>query len=331
MHRHPCRTAHRTRSMCAFPIALAIAACSDSTTGTRPPPPLVDDRLVAFVSDSDNSCCMHSSIFIMQADGSHTMRLTSADHGDDTPAWSPDGSMIAFFSDRQPSGIWVVNSDGSNLRRLATAPEFNFPGEPAWSPDGRSIAFSTFYTDSLGSFVDVIGLADADGSHAHQLMTHATQVGSPSWSRDGTRILFMAGDVYPHIYVVNTDGSHEQQLTNQLDREPQWSPDGSQIAFSTLDTNNTGILAQIVVARGDGSNRRTLTRGRFDRTPAWSPDGRQIAYEDFERDSTAATRLSPRRIFRMNVDGSAQRAMTSDTAPTQLPFNSWAPAWKPVQ
>jgi TolB protein len=319
------RTSH---AICTFAVALAIVACSESTTGTRTPPPLVDDRLVAFVSDSGNSCCGHSSIFIMHADGSHTTRVTSENQHDDLPAWSPDGSTIAFYSDRSPSGIWTVNADGSNLRSLVSAPGL-YPSEPAWSPNGHSLAFSETTTDSLSNFVDIIEIADADGSNAHQLITAAADVASPSWSPDGTRITFVAG-VSPHLFVINTDGTAEHQITDGFDFQPQWSPDGSHIAFTTLDNNNVGVLAQITVASPDGSNRRALTSGAVDRKPAWSSDGRQIAYEGFGRDSTTGATLTPHRIYRINADGSGKRLMSSDTALSLPGYNSWAPAWKPA-
>lgn len=329
MRHRPRQTARRSCEVLMMAISVAIAACSDSSTGTGTHP-LVDSRLVAFVSDSGNDCCGHSSIFVMHADGSHTTKLTSNDQHDDTPAWSPDGSTIAFFSDRTPVGIWVVDADGSSLRSLVSAP-FNFPAEPAWSPDGHLIAFSTSYTDSLDNFVDIIEIADADGSNPHQLTTAAAQVASPAWSPDGTRILFVAGlNDESHLSVVKTDGTQEHQITTQIDFEPQWSPDGSQIAFTTLDTNNYNILAKITVVMADGSSRHTLTTAGVMRKPSWSPDGRQIAYEGFERDSTAGPSLTPLRLYRMNADGSDKRAMTPDSAMSQLHFKSWSPAWKPT-
>ena len=314
------------RASSTLAVVLVIAACSDSSTGTKLP--LVDDRLVAFVSDSGNSCCGHSSIYIMHADGSHTQRVTSGNQHDDLPAWSPDGSMIAFYSDRAPSGIWAVNADGSNLRSLVSAP-FEDPSEPAWSPDGHSLAFSTFYTDSLDNFVDIIEIADANGSNAHQLMTTVKDVASPSWSPDGTKITFVAG-ASPHLFVINTDGTAEHQITDGYDFQPEWSPDGGHIAFTTLDFDNPGTLAQITVTRDDGSNRRALTGGAVDRKPAWSSDGLQIAYEGFGRDSTTGTTLTPHRIYRINADGTGKRLMSSDTVLSLPGYNSWAPAWKPA-
>jgi Tol biopolymer transport system component len=329
MHHRPSWVVPRWCAVFALAVIGAITACSDSTTGTRTQP-LVDDRLVAFVSDSGNLDFGGSSIFVMHADGSHTTRVTSSGYNDETPAWSPDGSTIAFYSDRPPVGIWAVNADGSNLRSLVSAP-FNFPGEPAWSPNGRSLAFSTYVTDSLDNFVDIIEIADADGSNAHRLTTVAADVASPSWSPDGTRILFVAGaSSNSHISVVRTDGTAEQQITTGIDWQPQWSPDGRQIAFTTLDANNYNPLAKITVTMADGSNRRTLTTGGTKRKPSWSPDGRQIAYEGFERDSTAGSSLTPLRVYRMNADGSDKRLMSSDSAPSLPNFRSWSPVWKPT-
>jgi Tol biopolymer transport system component len=329
MRHRPLRTVQLTCAVSTLAAVLALAACGDSSTGTYTKPPLVDDRLVAFVSDSGNDCCGYSSIFVMHADGSHTARLTSSDHHDDTPAWSPDGSTIAFYSDRAPVGIWVVNADGSNPRSLVSAP-FYSPAEPAWSPDGHSLAFSTSYTDSLFNFFNIIEIADADGSNAHQLPTVENDVASPSWSPDGTRIVFEAGP-NPHLYVIKADGTAEHQITNGIDFQPEWSPDGNHIAFTTLDTSNYGVLAQIAVSREDGSQRRAITHGAVDRKPAWSSDGRQIAYEGFGRDSTTGTTLTAHRIYRVNVDGSDKRLMSSDSVAPPLPsFNSWAPTWKPT-
>lgn len=328
MHHRLLRTIHGSCVLFASAVVVASAACSDTATGTRTQP-LVDDRLVAFVSDSDNFGVGQSSIFIMHADGTHTTRVTSPGYHDDTPAWSPDGSAIAFYSDRPPLGIWAIDADGSNLRSLVSAP-FNYPGEPAWSPNGRSLAFSTYFADSLDNFVDVIEIADANGSNAHQLPTAVADVASPSWSPDGTRIVFAAGISDPRLFLIKADGTQEHQITDGIDYEPQWSPDGSHIAFTSLDFDNDNPLAKITVTRDDGSNRHTLTTGGVHRKPTWSPDGRQIAYEGFERDSTGGPSLTPLRIYRMNANGSDQRPMTPDSAMSQQLFRSWSPAWKPT-
>ena len=331
MHMHPLKRRVRlAATLSVVALGIGAVACGDGSTSPGNHP-LVDPRLVAFVSDSGSVCCGHASIFVMHADGSHTTRVTSGDFSDGAPAWSPDGSTIAFTTDRTPAGIWVINADGSNVRPLITAPDFLAPGEPTWSPDGRSLAFSAAVKDSLNNFIGVIEIADADGSHARQLMTNATDIGSPSWSPDGTRMLFVAAPdgIGTHIYEVNIDGTQQHQLSNQLDRDPRWSPDGRQIAFTNVDTTDSQTSIRIAVMREDGSARRVLTTHDANRKPAWSPDGRQIAYEEYGRDSSTGIPLSRRRIFRMNADGSDLHAMTPDSAQSQLSTRLSRPSGSP--
>lgn len=312
-------------------VALAIAACSDSSTGSRTQP-LVDDRLIAFVSDS-SSCCGYSNLFVMHADGSQTARVTSGEFHDDCPAWSPDGSTIAFRTDRSPAGIWLVNADGSDLRPLLTdGPEFVGPTHPTWSPNGHSIAFDAAANDSATDFPGVIVIANADGTHAHRVTTFTEGLVWPSWSPDGSRIAFDADSngMGPFLFSVKTDGTMLRQLTtSDLAIQPKWSPDGRQIAYTGVDYDDPASLHRIWVMQNDGSNPRVLTTGGTHRAPAWSPDGRQLAYEGFGRDSTGVPNTAIR-IFRMNADGSDLRPMTSDGTQLQPFFRNWAPAWKPT-
>ncbi len=327
MHLHSLLMTRTSRTVCVVAIGLAAAACSDSKTPTQPPPPLVDARLIAFTSDSDNAPLDGSdgrggsSIFTMHADGTHKSRLTSPHFLDAYPSWSPDGSSIAFESSRPPAGIWIMNADGSNQRPFLTDAAFESPTELRWSPHGGFIAFNA-YVDNV-STVRVIMIANADGSHAHRLTTNLTGEHWPAWSPDGTRIAFMAisGPIGYSIFIVSSDGTGQRQLTFDADGEPAWSSDGTHIAFVNFDDSDH---PQIFVMREDGSDRRALSTGG---DPAWSPESRQLVYD---RNTSDSPSNSPLEIFRMNADGSDVRAITSFGSVAGAFSESWGPVWKPT-
>lgn len=327
MHERPSVTARTARTVCMLAIIFVAAQCGDDVATTQTPPPLVDARLIAFTSDSDNSMGSSvsdhraSAIFIMHADGSHKTRLTSQHFADSYPTWSPDGSSITFETDRPPSGIWIMNADGSNPRPLLSYPAVNLPSELHWSPNGHLIAFMAFVEG-----VSVIMIADADGSHMHRLTSSTRSELWPSWSPDGSRIAYMgrSDSVGYSIFVVKPDGTDQQQLSYGADFQPEWSPDGTRIAFTNLQDS---YHPQIFVMRADGSQRHALTVGGAYSDPSWSPDSRRLMYDGYDADSTSANAL---RIFRINADGTDARALTSDGSDYYSFSESWSPAWKPA-
>ncbi|MDE2796589.1 MAG: hypothetical protein OXL34_17375 [Gemmatimonadota bacterium] len=179
----------------------------------------------------------YSEIYVMDADGSDVERLTNHDEGSSSPAWSPDGTRIAFSSYRDGySEIYVMDADGSNVQRLTNHEWGSY--SPAWSPDGTRIAFSY----ELDSPYHEIYVMDAEGSNVERLTDFSGRY--PAWSPDGTRIAF-ASTHYGNseIHVMNADGSGVERVTNHSgsdidDRSPAWSPDGTRIAF---ERNTHGI------------------------------------------------------------------------------------------
>src|SRR6059058_5568599 len=165
----------------------------------------------------------------MNADGSGQTNLTNSVTSNNTnPSWSPDGSRIAFQSDRNGDDeIYSMNSDGSgtptNLTQDPSAQDFS----PSWSPDGAKIAF-TKSTFQAGLDVYVVS-ADGSGQQTNLTASDSSENKEPSWSPDGGRIAFVsnrAGD--DDIWLMNaTDGSSPQQLTANpaTDFAPAWSPD----------------------------------------------------------------------------------------------------------
>jgi dipeptidyl aminopeptidase/acylaminoacyl peptidase len=226
-----------------------------------------DGRRIAFATASTRPLGSEDSeIFVMNADGSERVQLTSDDVDDYSPAWSPDGRRIAFSSNGY---IVVMDADGSGHTRLTDG------GEPAWSPDGRRIAFNGSTADGLPR----IFVMNADGRARTQL-TNEWSSGA-EWSPDGHTIAYTTWrkvwngvkyQLYGDIAVVSADGGPSKQLTHlvqPISKGPHWSPDGRKIAFS----GNPGAEqyeAFVMNADGSGQTRITNNRGEDD-VVDWMP------------------------------------------------------------
>jgi Tol biopolymer transport system component len=114
----------------------------------------------------------------MNADGSHQTQLTSTQGLNQNPSWAPDGSAIAFDSNRNGQlEIYAMNVDGSDQTRLTSSGALD--ALPSWSPDSRHIAF---VSDRIRRGVRRVYVMDADGAHVHML-THGGFDMSPDWAR----------------------------------------------------------------------------------------------------------------------------------------------------
>ena len=207
------------------------------------------------------------------------------------PAWSPDGKKVAFGRWRDPRGIYVIEEDGSNETLV-----FGWVAAkgPAWSPDGSRIAFTRWYggldRDTEMSFW---------GFHWIQPADHWWKLGIVRLE-DG---YFQDLRCYPHSL------------------SPTWSADGSVIAydsdFGIHLTNEEGTI-------GDVTDDRSLfaisTDGR-DISPVWSPDGSRIAFGFSQHDHWE--------IYVMNADGSNRVRLTREELFAPRPPNNVSPAWSP--
>lgn len=284
-------------------------------------------------------------IWLMAADGSERRRLTDAEPpgndaaGSMSPAWSPDGTQIAFAAqigtteeDQRQTEIYVMHADGTDRRRLTTNKALD--GSPDWSPDGERIAFARITEPGTASARSGIVVIDADGGNEVQL-TQAVVPSSdlgPAWSPDGSQIAFTraapsAGSENPRagIYVVSPEGGEPRKLTDD-GTEPDWSPDGA-LAFTSYRDgfgrtcfHECGTSGEIYVLDVESGTATRLTESEAnDGSPAWSPDGSLIAF--------ASDRSDPQEheneIYVMTAAGDDVRRITQNTV--------WdlEPAWRP--
>jgi Tol biopolymer transport system component len=182
-----------------------------------------DGTRIAFGSARDGDV----EIYVMNSDGSQQTRLTTSAGVDDEPVWSPDGTKLVFQSDRDGDlELFVMNPDGSGQTQLTFTDVFIQDMLPDWSPDGARIVFSRG-SSSTGDYD--IWTINADGSGETQVTFGPAYDTAPSFSSDGTQIVFSRtpadGVSDADIYVINADGSSLTQLTSSPGSDyPDWKP-----------------------------------------------------------------------------------------------------------
>jgi hypothetical protein len=255
----------------------------------------------------------------MNADGSNQTRLTNSSDWDQYPAWSPDGSRIAFQSTRDGiSGIFVINADGSGLRRV-TYTTGGIDYDPTWSPDGARIAFIKLDSNTDPNPTDIY-VVNADGSNLTKL-TNASRDWAPVWSPDGSRLAFDCAGY--SICAMDADGRNRVTLAQGSSEasflEPNWSPDGRKIAYSHYTFSEETATQEIFVMNADGSQQQNVTQSATTETsPAWSPDGNKLVFSVWMAGGAE--------IFTINLDGSGRSQLTNS-----LGFDNRYPSCQPVR
>jgi len=262
------------------------------------------DGRIAFKGDA--------GISLMDSDGSNLKNVTMNSR-DNYPLWSPDGTRLAFISDRdeQPGAsgvdIYIVDVSSGQIDRVT----WDATGGPpsSWSPNGESIV----YVSNSDGNIYRVGVADGASTRIatrdDAVSNPETSFESPTFSPDGSRIAYVerslawvpTGGWPPRpialytgaIFVTNLDGSSSTRITNtpaptgsltnwvDNDEFPVWSPDGTRLAFSS--DRGSDNFTDLFVINADGTGRRQLTDGTEKVLfPAWSPDGAKIAWSGDE-------------------------------------------------
>lgn len=198
----------------------------------------------------------HADIWLMDLDGSHKRNLTHEPESDNwSPAWSPDGSRIAFASTRDGGtlSLWTMAADGSDLRRVTEG-----HGEyPDWSPDGRWLVYAA-PPGSAGTYD--LWIVAAEGGEPRQLTSTPGTEFVPAWSPDGSSIAYQAQDEERWtVRVIRPDGTGDREVSVGEGSGPFWSPNG------LLAWEGPGGWS---VARPDGSD--AIPLGGSGRLASWA-------------------------------------------------------------
>lgn len=184
-----------------------------------------------------------------------------------TLAWSPDGSRLALDG-LPPGGSWglyVTNLDGSGLTRIA---DTGGPSaSPSWSPDGARIAFNCILEDSNSDICTV----RPDGTDPVRLTDDLSYDADPAFSPDGSRIAFTRQDgILPALAVMNADGTDVTRLGTVDGQLPDWSFDGSRIAYARQNVGACDAeqlcYDTLHLVNADGTVERDLGIGS---SPSW--------------------------------------------------------------
>ena len=222
-------------------------------------------------------------IYLRSVGGENAMDLTADSPGDDDqPAFSPDGAQIAFRSERDGGGIFVMGRTGEAVRRVT-----RFGYKPAWSPDGTQLAvvtenveFNPQNSESRGE----LWVIDVQSGKSRRI--DVADASLPSWSPHGQRIAYfhrLGATAKGHVWTVPVAGGEPAAVTSGLARDwnPVWSPDGGYLYF----VSDRGGSMNLWRVRIDEESGRALADPEPVTTPATSlahislsSDGRHIAY-----------------------------------------------------
>lgn len=346
------------RSLAPTPLTVVITNTPPPTlpaTMTQPPTPIVtlspaptpvdpctlsettplENRLIAFAGKWKNS----DGIFAVQGDGSQRTLLAPQGFA---PAWSPDGSRIAFLvKTGNIREVHFTNPGGTEETRMAHLYELHLVNPDAtgetviplgdvspvpagsslaldWSPDSHKLVFAGETSDS--SSIYVLNIEDKTLMNLGPPQNYIFGTLLARWSPDGQTIAFQASldeaqDLFFRIALVGAEGKNLQIIDSETlaEMEPQWHPRQGTLLFLSRER---GAAPQLFTMNPDGSDRRQLTHTEAEEkiSPVWSPDGQKIAYIGYEMgsDSDSGSTKLDERLYVLDGDGTHQTALIEE-------------------
>jgi Tol biopolymer transport system component len=317
------------RRIAPLGLALALAVAAPPARAAFPgvPGPIVYPKL-----NSDGVGDDRGGLFLHGPRVRQKARPLTGVPGDGSPSFSADGRLIVFTGNRDPAGstgihVYVVNSDGSGLRQLTSAPSFD--ANPSFAPNGQRVVFDRRVAGRSHVFA-----VNVDGSGLRQLTTGNRNESDPVYTPNGRRIVFVgdrdrdARTDQSDIFAMAPSGADPRVLIDgpYTEEEPDTSPNGRRIAF--VSNRQPGI--NIFVAESNGRvlrqlthNRRSCSSGACNRSPAWAPDGKHIAFLSIGRYNSD--------LMVMRSDGGGEKEFAGGGTETEgFGTTIGSPGWGPA-
>jgi Tol biopolymer transport system component len=260
------------------------------------------------------------------------------------PAWSPDGTMVAFerqYAKRGGADLMVVNANGKNVRTLVppTPQAGTWNCHPTWSPDGNMVAFTSNRDGNLDLY-----MVKGSGLGLKQLTFTKDAISNvePQWSPDGRSIVFVrsvrsaTAGTQARIYVLRLDTGKVVQLSRPAtdrgvgDSSPSWSPNGTRIAFTSDRMGSNDIY----VMNANGSDVMQVTQKMTNEVhPTWSSDGKTLAFISNRSGATEiftigapSSQLNPgaQPLKQLTFDKAYKANPTWERVPTTAPHDTLA-------
>ena len=260
-------------------------------------------------------------LFSVRADGSGLRRVTPPNTNVYSYAWSPDGRLIAYIDVRTLS-LWLIRPDGTGRRLLLSTSQLSSLGV-SWSPDGKNIAIVSPgpSANPRNAACAKLGLYAVPIGYGKPVQVSPPRSGigcGVAWSPHGDEIAY--GDGGEVLGVISTKGGLPRILLSSGVGAPQWSPDGTKLAATTLihlGQRRALRYHRITVVNADGSDPHVVTDHAYTEYPfAWSPNSSQILYGRQDRQG----------IYVIGADGRGDHRVTHDSPPQA----DWgALAWSP--
>jgi acylaminoacyl-peptidase len=256
----------------------------------------------------------HANLWIVNSDGTENRPLTTGNYNDSSPRWSPDGSQIAYISNRDGSPQiyrrWLDSSQTAKLTSLTTP-----PAGIAWSPDGKWVSFTALVPESAKPFIQMP--APPEGA---KWAEPARVVDKLIYRFNGAGYLKPG---YTQLFIVPADGGTARQISQGkfqhggiagfFGSDAVWTPDGKYLIMSAnrrADADTEPLNTEVYeFSVADGAVRALTNRKGPDENPVVSPDGKHIAYTGFD-DKYQGYQV--RKLYVMNRDGGGSRLLTGD-------------------